>query len=104
MSYTWIDIDSVVLVLCVQGKCDNKFEIIKMHCFFFLTKYLYLFGSVYAVKTAVLQSSLQLELCCVVVVKLLPVHHHIADYIFWSFAIIEFIFSHLKIEFHLSRC
>ena len=36
--------------------------------------------------------------------KCLPVHHHSADYIFWSFGIIEFILSHLKIEFCLSRC
>ena len=36
--------------------------------------------------------------------KRLPVHHHSADYIFWSFGIIEFIFSHLKIEFRLSWC
>ena len=30
------------------------------------------------------------------VVKRLPVHHHRADYIFWSFGINEFIQSHLK--------
>ena len=31
-------------------------------------------------------------------VKRLPVHHHCADFIFLSFGIIEFIFSHLKIR------
>ena len=36
--------------------------------------------------------------------KRLPVHHHSADYIFWSICITEFIFSYLKIEFRLSRC
>ena len=25
-----------------------------------------------------------------------PVHHHCADYMFWSFAITEFIFSHFE--------
>ena len=36
-------------------------------------------------------SSLQLVLCRMAAVKRLPVHHHTADYIFWSFGIIEFI-------------
>ena len=35
------------------------------------------------------------------IVSSLPVHHYSADYmyIFWPFGIIEFIFSHLKLEF-----
>ena len=36
-------------------------------------------------------------------VKSLPVHHYKTDYIFWTFGIIEFIFSHLKIEFRLIK-
>ena len=38
-------------------------------------------------------SSLQLVLCPVVAVKRLPVDHHIAEYIFWSFGIIGLILS-----------
>ena len=41
-------------------------------------------------------SSLQLVLCRVVAVKRLPVHHHSADYIFWSYGIIEFISSYFE--------
>ena len=37
--------------------------------------------------------------CRVAAVKRLPVHYHSAEYNFWSFGIIELIFSHLKIEF-----
>ena len=48
-------------------------------------------------------SSLQLMLCRVAAVKRLPVHHDSADYIFWSFGIIEFNFRNLKIDFRLSR-
>ena len=35
-------------------------------------------------------------LCRVVAVKVLLIHHHIAGYIFWSFRIIEFIYSHFE--------
>ena len=38
-------------------------------------------------------SSLQLVLCRVAAVKRLPVHHHSADYNFWSFEIIVLIFN-----------
>ena len=41
-------------------------------------------------------SSLQLLLCRVAAVKRLPVHHHSADYIFWSFRVIGLILSHIK--------
>ena len=37
----------------------------------------------------------------VAAVKRLPVHHHSEDTIAWSFGIIKFNFSHLKIEFRL---
>ena len=37
-------------------------------------------------------------LCRVAAVKRLPVYHHSADFIFWSFGTIEFILSHLKIR------
>ena len=36
-------------------------------------------------------SSLQLMLCRVAAVKRLPVYHHSADYIFWSFGIVGLI-------------
>ena len=42
-------------------------------------------------------SLLQVLLCRLAAVKGLPVHHYSADYIFWSFGIIEFIFSHLPV-------
>ena len=42
--------------------------------------------------------------CCVVAVKRLSVLHHIAEYIFISFWIIEFILVTLKIEYRLNRC
>ena len=48
--------------------------------------------------------SRQLVLCHVAAVKRLPIHYRSADYIFWSFGIIEFIFRYFKIEFHLDRC
>ena len=35
-------------------------------------------------------------LCRVATVECLPVHHHNADYIFWSFGIIGFILSYLE--------
>ena len=38
-------------------------------------------------------SSLQLVLCRVAVVKRLPIRHHGADYIFWSFWVIGIILS-----------
>ena len=41
-------------------------------------------------------SSLHLGLCLVAAVKRLPVHHHNADYIFWSFGIIRLILSHFE--------
>ena len=41
-------------------------------------------------------SLLQLVLCRVAAVKRLPVHHHSADYLFWSFGIIGFILSQLE--------
>ena len=45
----------------------------------------------------------RLVLCCrVAAVKRLPVHQYSADYIFWSFGIIELISGHLKIEFRIS--
>ena len=49
-------------------------------------------------------SLLQLVLCRVAAVKCLPVHHHSADYIFWSFGITGFILSILNIEFCSSQC
>ena len=39
---------------------------------------------------------MQLVLCHVAAVKCVPIHHHSAHYIFWSFGIIEFIFSHFE--------
>ena len=41
-------------------------------------------------------SLLVLVLCRVAVVKRLPVHHHSADYIFWSFGIVGFILSYFE--------
>ena len=38
-------------------------------------------------------SLLLLVFCRVAVVKRLPIHHHNADYIFWFFRIIEFVYS-----------
>ena len=41
-------------------------------------------------------SSLSLVLCRVAVVNRLPVHHHSAEYIFWSFGIIGLILSQFE--------